>query len=88
MAAGKGFNAPMQVSEELGAIVGNKPKSRGQVVKKLWEYIKANKLQDKKDKRVILASQDKKLGKVLGKKDINMFQMTKKVSAHLSKVAD
>ena len=77
-----GFNKDMQPSPELGAIVGNKPKPRGQVTKKLWAYIKENKLQDKKDKRVI--NPDKKLAKVLGSKPINMFAMTKKVAAHLS----
>lgn len=77
-----GFNREMKVSPELGAVVGSKDKSRGQVTKKLWAYIKENKLQDKKDKRTIIP--DKKLAKVLGKAPINMFKMTKKIAEHLS----
>lgn len=76
------FMAPMKVSDELAAIVGRGPMPRTEVTKKLWAYIKANKCQDTKNKRNI--NPDEKLQKVLGKKTINMFEMTKLVSSHLS----
>jgi len=74
---------PMNLSAELEEVVGKGPLPRGQVVKKLWEYIKANNLQNPQNKRNILA--DAKL-KVLfgGKGEVTMFEMTKLVSAHLS----
>ncbi len=74
---------PMNVSPELAAVVGNGPMPRSQVVKKLWEYIKKNNLQDPKNKRNINA--DANLKKVFGGKEtVNMFEMTKLVSKHLS----
>ncbi len=75
---------PMQVSEELAAIVGRGPMPRTEVTKKLWAYIKAHKRQDPNNKRNIIA--DDKLAKVFGgsKKTVNMFEMTKLVSKHLS----
>lgn len=78
----KAFMKPLQPSEALGAIVGNKPLPRTEVTKKLWAYIKKNKLQDTKNKRNINA--DDKLKVVFGgKKQVNMFAMTKLVSEHL-----
>ena len=77
------FMQPMQVSEELAAVVGRGPLPRTQVTKKLWAYIKTNKCQDVKNKRNI--NPDDKLAKVFGgKKAVNMFEMTKLVSKHLS----
>lgn len=76
------FMKPMQVSEDLAAIVGQGPMPRTEVAKKLWEYIKKHKLQDPKNKRNIIP--DQKLAKVFGSSQpINMFEMTSKVSAHL-----
>ena len=75
---------PLTVSAELEAVVGKGPMPRAQVVKKLWEYIKKNKLQDSKEKRQI--NPDQKLGRVIGNQQIDMFQMTKKVSSHLKEV--
>ncbi len=73
----------MQISEELTAVVGRGPLPRTEVTKKLWAYIKANKCQDTKNKRNI--NPDEKLAKVFGgKKTINMFEMTKLVSKHLT----
>ena len=72
----------LQVSEELAAIVGRGPMPRTEVTKKLWAYIKTKGCQDTKNKRMI--NPDDKLSKVLGKKQINMFDMTKLVSKHLS----
>jgi len=76
-----GLSKPYQPSEELGAIVGNKPISRGDVVSKVWEYIKSNNLQNPENKREILA--DDKLEKVFGTKKVTMFEMNKHFSAHL-----
>jgi upstream activation factor subunit UAF30 len=77
------FMQPMEVSEELAAVVGRGPKPRTEVTKKIWAYIKTHKLQDPKNKRNILA--DDKLQRVFGgKKSVNMFEMTKHVSKHLS----
>lgn len=77
------FMKPMNVSEDLAAVVGKGPMPRSEVVKKLWEYIKKNNLQDEKNKRNINA--DENLKKVFdGKAMVNMFEMTKLVSKHLS----
>ncbi len=76
------FMQPMEISEELAAIVGKGKMPRTEVTKKLWAYIKSHKLQDPKNKRNIIP--DEKLARVLGKKTINMFEMTKAVSKHLS----
>ncbi len=77
------FMKPMEISAELAKVVGGKPLPRTQVVKKLWEYIKKNKLQDTKNKRNINA--DENLKAVFGgKKTVSMFEMTKLVSKHLS----
>ncbi len=76
-----GLSKPLQPSPELGAIVGEKPISRGDVVSKVWEYIKKNDLQNPENKREILA--DDKLEKVFGKKKVTMFEMNKHFSAHL-----
>jgi len=74
---------PLKVSGELAAVVGNGPMPRSEVVKKLWVYIKKNDLQDAKNKRNINA--DANLKKVFGgKATVNMFEMTKLVSKHLS----
>jgi chromatin remodeling complex protein RSC6 len=76
------FMQPMQISEELTAVVGRGPMPRTEVTKKLWAYIKAHKCQDTKNRRNI--NPDEKLAKVFGgKKSINMFEMTKLVSKHL-----
>ncbi|OGG63209.1 hypothetical protein A3C21_00615 [Candidatus Kaiserbacteria bacterium RIFCSPHIGHO2_02_FULL_59_21] len=74
---------PYNLSAELEAVVGKGPLPRGQVVKKLWEYIKSNGLQDQQNKRNINA--DEKLRVIFGgKSQVNMFEMTKLVSGHLS----
>jgi len=76
------FMQPMQVSDELAAVVGRGPMPRTEVTKKLWAYIKQHRRQDPNNKRNILA--DDKLQKVFGRKSVNMFEMTKLVSKHLS----
>ena len=77
------FMKPLNVSSELSAVVGKGPMPRSEVVKKLWVYIKKNNLQDAKNRRNINA--DETLKKVFGGKGtVNMFEMTKLVSKHLS----
>ena len=74
---------PLQLTADLEAVVGKGPMARGQAVKKLWEYIKKNNLQDPANKRNIVADAKSKplFG---GKAVVNMFEMTKLVSKHLS----
>ena len=76
-----GIHKPVQPSSDLGAIVGAGPMPRSEVVSKVWDYIKKNKLQDAKDKRQINA--DSKLEKIFGKKSASMFEMNKHLSTHL-----
>ena len=74
---------PLTVSPELAEVVGKGPMPRSEVVKKLWVYIKGKNLQDPKNKRNINA--DDNLKKLFGGKAVvNMFEMTKLVSKHLS----
>jgi upstream activation factor subunit UAF30 len=74
---------PMTISPELAEVIGKGPYSRGEVVKKVWEYIKKNNLQDQTNKRNI--NGDDKLKVVFGgKATVNLFEMTKLISAHLS----
>ncbi len=76
------FMKPVTPSAALAEIVGAKPIPRTEVTKKLWAYIKKNKLQDPKNKRMIKA--DAALKIVFGgKATVNMFEMTKLVSKHL-----
>jgi upstream activation factor subunit UAF30 len=77
------FMKPLTPSTALAAIVGAKPLPRTEVVKKLWAYIRKNNLQDAKNRRMIHS--DDKLRPVFGGKgQLNMFEMTKYVSKHLS----
>ena len=81
--ANSAFMKPLKLSAELEAVVGKGPMPRSEVVKKLWAYIKKNGLQDQKNKRNINA--DANLKVVFGGKAVvNMFEMTKLVSKHLS----
>jgi len=76
------FMRPMQPDEMLGAVVGLKPIPRTEITKKLWEYIKKNKLQDNVNRRMINA--DDNLKAVFGgKKQVSMFEMTKLVAKHM-----
>jgi len=72
---------PLRPSEDLAAVVGAGPMARGEVVSKVWEYIKANKLQNPDDGREILA--DDKLRRVFGKDKVTMFEMNKLLAQHL-----
>jgi len=77
------FMRALQPSDALAEIVGSKPLPRTEVTKKIWAYIKKHGLQDKKNRRNINA--DDKLKAVFkGKKQVNMFEMTKLIAAHLN----
>ncbi len=85
--AGNAPNAlqkPLQPSEELAVIVGSEPLARGEVVSKVWEYIRKHNLQNPTNKQEILA--DEALKKVFGKDKATMFEMNKFFSNHLSNV--
>lgn len=71
----------MTLSPELEAVVGKGPMPRGEVVKKMWEYIKKHKLQNPANKREIMS--DEKLHPVFGKKQVTMFEMNKLLAKHL-----
>lgn len=76
------FMKPLTPSPELAAVVGKAPLPRTEVVKKVWEHIKANNLQDPANKRNINA--DAKLKAVFGgKTQVTMFELTKLVNGHL-----
>ncbi len=76
------FMKALTPSPALAAVVGSKPLPRTEVVKKMWEYIKKNKLQDAVNKREINA--DAKLKEVFGKSKTDMFEMQKLLAKHLS----
>ena len=75
------FMKAMTPSASLAAIVGSAALPRTEVTKKVWDYIKKNKLQDAVNRRMINA--DDKLKQVLGKGKVTMFEMTKLISSHL-----
>ncbi len=82
-AGSSAFMKPMTISADLAEVVGKGPMARSEVVKALWAYIKKHNLQDPKAKRNIVA--DAPLKKVFGGKAVvDMFEMTKLVSKHLS----
>ena len=73
---------PLQPSKELAAVVGAESLSRGEVVSRVWEYIKQHNLQNPENRREIVA--DEKLEAVFGKKKVTMFEMNKHLAQHLS----
>ena len=76
------FMAALTPSATLAAVVGNKPLPRTQIIKKIWDYIKKNNLQDKKNRRMI--NGDEKLKAVFGgKSQVSMFELAKIVSKHV-----
>lgn len=76
------FMAPLTPSATLAGVIGAKPVPRTDVIKKIWDYIKKNNLQDKVNKRMINA--DAKLKPLFGKDQISMFDLAKIVSKHVS----
>ena len=81
---GKGLSVPVQPDSVLGTIVGTTAMPRTEIVKKLWDYIKANNLQDANDKRTILA--DAKLKPLFGADKLNMMKLAGCISAHVTKI--
>jgi chromatin remodeling complex protein RSC6 len=81
--AGSAFMKPLNVSAELEKVVGKGPMPRSEVVKALWVYIKKNNLQDPEKRRNIVADENLKVV-FGGKAVVDMFEMTKLVSKHLS----
>ena len=77
------FMAPLQPDETLATVVGNKPLPRTEIVKKVWDHIKKNNLQDKNNKRMINA--DEKTRPLFGKDQISMFDLAKIVNNHIKK---
>lgn len=75
------FMAPLTASPVLAEVIGTKPLPRTEIVKKIWEYIRKNNLQDKKNRRMINA--DTKLKPLFGKDQISMFDLAKIVSKHV-----
>jgi len=76
------FMAPLTLSPALAEVVGSKPLPRTEIIKKIWEYIKKNKLQDSKNRRMINA--DAKLKVVFaGKGQISMFELAKVINKHV-----
>jgi upstream activation factor subunit UAF30 len=71
----------LQPSKELAAVVGAEPLPRGEVVSKVWDYIKKHELQNPENRREILA--DAKLEAVFGAKKVTMFEMNKHLARHL-----
>ncbi len=82
--ANAAFLKPVQPDEALAKVVGSKPLPRTDLTKKLWDYIKKNKLQDAK-KRTQINADDALKVVFNGKKSVSMFEMTKLVSGHLEK---
>lgn len=77
-----GLSRPVTPSADLAAITGSDPLPRSQVVSKMWDYIRTNKLQNPQNKREIMA--DDKLKKIFGTDRCSMFEMNKHLSRHLS----
>ncbi|MCC7115201.1 MAG: hypothetical protein IT520_12550 [Burkholderiales bacterium] len=75
------FMKAMTPSSALAAVIGDRPLPRTEVTKKVWDYIKKNKLQDAVNKRMINA--DAKLKEIFKKAQVSMFEMTKLISSHL-----
>ncbi len=76
------FMAALTPSATLAAVIGNKAIPRTEIIKKIWDYIKKNKLQDSKNKRMINAD-EKLLVLFAGKKQVSMFDLAKIVSKHV-----
>src|SRR5687767_11608020 len=73
---------PLQPSKELAAVVGAEPLPRGEVVSKVWAYIRKHELQNPDNRREILA--DAKLEAAFGTKKVTMFAMNKHLAQHLT----
>jgi chromatin remodeling complex protein RSC6 len=79
---GNALQRPLQPSEALAAVVGPGPLPRGEMVSKVWDYIKSHNLQNPENRREILA--DDKLKSVFGTDKVTMFEMNKHLARHLT----
>ena len=78
------FMTALVPSAALAEVVGKNPLPRTEIIKQIWNYIRANGLQDQVNKRMINA--DAKLKVVFGGKDqISMFELAKVVNNHVTK---
>ena len=77
------FMAPLSPNSALADVIGSKPLPRTEIVKKVWDHIKKNGLQDKNNKRMINA--DAKLKPLFGKSQISMFELAKIVNNNIKK---
>jgi len=77
------FMTPLAPNDKLAAVIGDKPAPRTEIVKKIWDYIKKNNLQDSKNKRMINA--DAKLKPLFGKDQVSMFDLAKIVNDNIKK---
>lgn len=77
------FMAPLTPSDKLAEVIGNKPTPRTEIVKKIWDYIKKNNLQDSKNRRMINA--DEKLKPIFGKDQVSMFDLARIVNDNIKK---
>jgi SWIB-domain-containing proteins implicated in chromatin remodeling len=75
------FMAPLTPSSALAEVIGSKALPRTEIIKKIWDYIKKNGLQDKKNRRMINA--DDKLKPLFGKAQISMFELAKVVNKNV-----
>ena len=85
--AGKGnagLMAPLNVSPELAKVVGKDPLPRTEIIKKMWDYIKAKGLQDKTNRRMINADETLKVV-FAGKEQVSMFELAKIINNHVKK---
>jgi upstream activation factor subunit UAF30 len=78
---GNALQKPLSPSAELAEVVGSAPLPRGQVVSKMWDYIRSHNLQNPENRREILA--DEKLRRVFGTDKVTMFEMNKHLARHL-----
>ena len=81
-AAPNALQKALQPSAELAAVVGADPIARGEVVSRVWPYIKKNDLQNPENKREIVA--DDTLRKIFGREKVTMFEMNKYLARHLT----
>lgn len=80
--SGAGLQQPVEPDEELGKIVGTQAQPRTQMIKRIWEYIRSHRLQDAKDKRMIVP--DEPLAELFdGKKRVSMFEISGMLNRHV-----
>lgn len=76
------FLKPVQPDDQLASVIGSQPLPRTEVTKKVWEYIRANNLQDP-DNKTLIRADDKLKPLFNGKDSVTMFEMTKLIFAHV-----